>query len=144
MMYLTSTATGYMFTFGDSYIAMGDHGTVFRSRKAAVAAANAQGIAVHPASGKCVAAKGLNLDMLDSETAMAFWSIFHRPTRSDAELLVGDRRPGFTNIAAKLATYACNVAVAQNFRLAGNIDAALGYEAQNEWIYEALPEDCRW
>lgn len=143
MLTLTKLVNGWAFVMADVAIGMGAYGKFFSSRKAAVEAANKRGIAVHT-DGQCVGAKGLNLDCLDEEHAMLFWVIFHRPTRANAELLVGDRRPGFTAIAAKLATYACNVAVASQCRKRGDIETALSYERHNERLYNELPADCRW
>ncbi len=39
-----------------------------------------------------------------------FWGRYHRPSRKDAEELIGDRRPGFTGIAHMIALYASNFA----------------------------------
>jgi hypothetical protein len=136
-------ANVWSFLLGDTMVPMGEHGRSFPTRKSAVAAANKQGIAVSR-EGKCVGAKGLNLDCCDAEHLMVFWAIFHRPTRSDAEMLVGDRRPGFTNIAATLAAYACDKATAIGCRERGDIRAAEIYERHCELTYERIPADCRW
>lgn len=75
---------------------------------------------------------------------MAFWKRYTRPTRRDAEALVGDRRPGFTNVAAKLANYACNKAVAIGCRAKGDVAAAEVYEHSADLCYDGLPPDLRW
>ena len=75
---------------------------------------------------------------------MEFWHRYHRPSRKDAEALIGDRRKGYTSIAADLANYACNKAVAMNCRLKGDITAATCYEHAADLSYNRLPEDLRW
>lgn len=85
-----------------------------------------------------------NFDAMTEDELMKFWSKYHRPRRKDAEELIGDRRKGFTNIAADLANYACNKSVAMKLRLEGKIETALNYEQQCDRIYERLPEDLRW
>lgn len=85
-----------------------------------------------------------NLDAMTETDLMAFWSRYHRPTRKDAESLVGDRRRGFTIIAATLANYACNKAVAMQCRREGRIEAAMCYEYVCDLSYDRLPEDLKW
>lgn len=85
-----------------------------------------------------------NFDAMTSDELMAFWSKYHRPTRKDAEALVGDRRPRFTRIAAALANYACNRAVAMSCREKGDLTAASIYGHACESIYSGLPADVRW
>lgn len=85
-----------------------------------------------------------NLDAMSEDELMAFWNRFHRASRKDAEWLVGDRRKGFTLLAAALANYACNKAVAMKCRLNGNILGAQCYEHVAQLCYERLPEDLRW
>lgn len=85
-----------------------------------------------------------NLDAMPAGELMDFWKKFQRPTRKDAEELVGDRRKGYTTIAGKLAGYASNKATAIRCRLKGQIDAATSYEAICDRIYERIPEDLRW
>ncbi len=94
---------------------------------------------VEPAAGNVP-----NLDAMTHDALMAFWKRYHRASRRDAEDLVGDRRKGFTNIAADLANYACNKAVAMTCRLEGKVDTALGYERQADIIHSRLPFDLRW
>lgn len=48
---------------------------------------------------------------MTEDELMTFWARYHRPSRKDAEALVGDRRPGFTNLAGIYASLACNLAV---------------------------------
>ena len=85
-----------------------------------------------------------NLDGMVREDLMDFWAKYHRASRKDAEALIGDRRPGYTNIAATVANYACNKAVAMKCRLDGDIGTALIYEDSAELCYERLPVDLRW
>lgn len=85
-----------------------------------------------------------NFDAMTEEDLMAFWKRYTRPTRKDAEALIGDRRKGFTKIAATLANYACNKAVAMRCRKDGNIRSALIYEQHADLSYERLPADLRW
>lgn len=85
-----------------------------------------------------------NFDAMAPDELMAFWSRYHRATRKDAAELVGDRRKGYTNIAATAANYACNKAVAMQCRLRGDIQAASIYEHAAELCYERLPPDLRW
>ncbi len=85
-----------------------------------------------------------NFDAMTQEELMTFWSRYHRATRKDAEALVGDRRKGFTVIAAQLANYACNKAVAMSCRLRGDIQAAQVYEHATDLCYNALPQDLKW
>ena len=86
-----------------------------------------------------------DFDRMDQDELMAFWSKYHRPTRKDAEALVGDRRPGFTNVAAALANYACNRAVVLSCKERGDKDAAAVYEHAVRLCYDRLPSDvqCR-
>jgi hypothetical protein len=85
-----------------------------------------------------------NLDGMVREDLMDFWKKYHRASRKDAEALIGDRRPGFTNIAATLANYACNKAVAMRCREEGDIPAATVYEQCCDLCYQRLPADLRW
>jgi len=81
---------------------------------------------------------------MSSAELMAFWKRYHRATRKDAAELVGDTRKGYTNIAATLANYACNKAVAIDCRLKGDIQAALIYEHNADLCYDRLPADLQW
>lgn len=85
-----------------------------------------------------------NFDAMTKDELMEFWSRYHRPTRKDAEALIGDRRKGYTNIAATLANYACNRAVAMKCRLDGDITRAQCYEYAMDLSYDALPDDLKW
>lgn len=77
------------------------------------------------------------------EELMAFWSRYHRPSRKDAEALVGDRRKGFTNQAAGLANYACNLAVAMGCRERGETESAEVYDAHVKLCLDRLDADVR-
>ena len=85
-----------------------------------------------------------NLDAMPEDELMAFWKRYHRSSRNDAEQLIGDRRRGFTVIAATLANYACNKSVAMTCRRKGDIQAALIYERIADLCYDRLPEDLKW
>lgn len=85
-----------------------------------------------------------NFDAMTHDALMAFWKRYHRSSRKDAQALIGDRRKGFTNIAADLANYACNKAVAMTCRLEGKIDTATSYERICDSIYSRLPRDLQW
>lgn len=85
-----------------------------------------------------------NFDGMTQGELMEFWSRYHRASRKDAEELVGDRRKGYTNIAAVVANYACNKAVAMTCRVKGDINAALIYEHSADLCYNQLPQDLKW
>ncbi len=85
-----------------------------------------------------------NLDAMAEDDLMSFWSRYARPSRKDAESLIGDRRRGFTTLAGRLAGYASNKATAMACRRRGDIQAALIYEHICDSIYERLPADLQW
>lgn len=85
-----------------------------------------------------------NLDCMPEDDLRAFWSKYHRASRKDAEALVGDRRKGFTTVAAALANYAINKAVAMGCREKGDIKGAEIYEHSCNLCYRRIPEDLRW
>lgn len=85
-----------------------------------------------------------NLDCMSDDELMAFWKRYHRPSRADAEALVGDRRKGFTLVAATCSAYAANRAAAQKCRRNGNIGGATSYDMICETLYRKLPIDIRW
>lgn len=72
---------------------------------------------------------------------MSFWSRYNRPSRKDAEELIGDRRKGFTVIASGLANYACNLAVARGCREEGKLDSAEIYDYSVKLCFDRLPPD---
>lgn len=84
-----------------------------------------------------------NLDGMSPDDLMAFWARYNRPSRKDAERLVG-RRKGFTSIVGSLAGYASNKATAMRCRERGDIQAATVYETIADNIYNGLPADVRW
>lgn len=69
--------------------------------------------------------------MTDDEL-MTFWKRYHRPTRKDAEALVGDRRPGYTNLAAEYAALACDMAVVIGCKRRGDQNGVECYEQHAE------------
>ena len=85
-----------------------------------------------------------NFDALTERELIAFWGRYHRASRKDAEALVGDRRKGFTTIAATLACYAIDKACAVGLRKEGKIAQAMTYEQGCDLAYDRLPEDLRW
>lgn len=85
-----------------------------------------------------------NFNKMTRDELMQFWKTYTRPTRKGAEELVGDRRPGFTNIASSLANYACNMAVAMDCRKRKDRAGAASYEKIAFQIYQRLPADIRW
>jgi hypothetical protein len=85
-----------------------------------------------------------NFDAMSAAALMEFWARFQRPTRKDAEALIGDRRKGFTSLCGTLAAYACAKATAMTCRLEGKIAAALIYEKHCDMYYDSLPGDLKW
>jgi hypothetical protein len=84
-----------------------------------------------------------NLDGMTADALMQFWHRFNRPSRKDAERLVGRRR-GFTTLCGALAGYASNKATAMRCRERGDIQAATIYETIADGIYDRLPADLKW
>lgn len=85
-----------------------------------------------------------NFDAMDREELMEFWKKYHRPSRKDAEALIGDRRKRFTSLASTLACYASNKAAAIACRLQGNMPGAQAYELICDRVYDKLPADLKW
>lgn len=85
-----------------------------------------------------------NLDDMTHEDITHFALVYQRPSRKDAQRLIGDRRKGFTTLCGSLSGYAWNKATAMTCRMKGDIQAALVYEQICESIYNRLPEDLRW
>lgn len=86
-----------------------------------------------------------NLDCMDEAELRAFWRRYHRPSRRDAEELVGSRRRGYVRDVAAMAAYAISKAAAISCRLAGNIQGALRYEEACDLYYEhSIPPELRW
>lgn len=85
-----------------------------------------------------------NLDAMPLFELQAFWAKHHWGTRKSAEELIGDKRPGYTTLASKLAAYALNKSCAMQLRLEGKIPQAVTYEEACDIIYAQLPEDLRW
>lgn len=50
------------------------------------------------------------LTEMNADELMAFWNKYRRPSRKDAEELIGDRRPLYTNYASRVAALACAMA----------------------------------
>lgn len=79
-----------------------------------------------------------------SEQLMAFWARYHRPSRRDAEALCGARFPGYTNVAATFANYACNLAVLRGCRERGDSQQAIDcYEHSVVLCFRAIPQELR-
>lgn len=85
-----------------------------------------------------------NLDAMPLFELQAFWVKYHRGTRKLAAELIGDKRPGYTTLANKLAAYALNKACAMQLRLEGKISQAVTYEEGCDIIYSQIPDDLRW
>ncbi len=85
-----------------------------------------------------------NLTDMTSEELMAFWKRYARPSRKDAEALIGDRRRGFTTLCGSLAGYASNLATAKTCRAKGDVRAAEVSEGIAGSIYARLPAAPRW
>ena len=85
-----------------------------------------------------------NFDGMMREELMAFWSKYRRPRRKSAEKLIGDCRPGYTNITSLLANYALHKAVAIRCREQGEIRSAQVYEQCADMCYQEVPADLRW
>lgn len=83
------------------------------------------------------------LDKMSHDELWDFWKRYNRASRKDAEALVGDRRKGYTTIAATFASYACNRAVAMKCREEGNETSASVYDHAMKLALERLPEDLR-
>ena len=80
---------------------------------------------------------GPNLDGMDSEDLMSFWSKHQRGQGYRAFFPNGGK--GTINATGDLAAYACNKATAMSCRAAGNIKSALCYEDICDKIYAAMP-----
>lgn len=85
-----------------------------------------------------------NLDCMPREELWAFWKRYARPSRKDAEALIGDRRKGYTTLCGALAGYASNKATAMRCREEGDINGAQVYETIADRIYAKLPPDLQW
>lgn len=85
-----------------------------------------------------------NLDGMSEADLSTFHHKYSRPRRTDAAALIGDTRPGYTNIARHLANYASNKGAAMMCRRSGDITGASIYETICDNIYAKLPEDLKW
>lgn len=85
-----------------------------------------------------------NLDAMCRDDLMEFWSKFNRPSRKDAEKLIGDTRRGYTVLAGRLAAYAANKAAEMRCREAGKMGGAESYNNICDNIYNRLPQDLKW
>jgi hypothetical protein len=72
---------------------------------------------------------------MNRDELMAFWSRYCRPSRQDAETLVGDRRPMYTIYASRIAALACSLACAR--------DGIKVYENHCRVYLGMIPEDIR-
>lgn len=78
---------------------------------------------------------------MTDEELMGFWSEYNRPSRRDAEFLVGDKRKGYTSISASLANFACNLAVAHACAKRGDADATRCYQLACVISLRGVPND---
>jgi len=85
---------------------------------------------------------GINLDCMEPDELMAFWSR-HQRGRQYRELFP-DGGKGTRRATADLANYASNIATAKRCRLRGDIETALMYEKIADRIYESLPSFAQW
>lgn len=85
----------------------------------------------------------MNIDLRQVDL-MEFWARYTRPTRKDAEALVGDRRKGYIGISATLASYACNLHVAYNCQVKSHDRHGVDvYLHSVDRCWEDLPQDMR-
>jgi hypothetical protein len=86
-----------------------------------------------------------NLDCMSNDELWEFWKRYQRRrTRKDMAELIGDKRKGYTVLAARLGAYACYKAVAMRCRLEGDTNGAMCYEGICDSIYKDIPYDLRW
>ncbi len=72
---------------------------------------------------------------------MAFWYRYHRASRKDAAALVGHTSPGYTNQAASIANYACNMAVAMTCLFKGDLISVANYRHAALLSIQDLPNE---
>lgn len=84
-----------------------------------------------------------NLDAMDHDELMLFWSEHHNNNRTKAQALFGNRK-GQIRAMKDLANYASNKATAITCRLEGKIQSALMYENIADRIYNNLPDWAKW
>lgn len=82
-----------------------------------------------------------NFAKLTQPDLMAFWFRYSRAIRLEAGALLGHTQPGFTNVVANLANYACNLAVVMRCEADGDTRAADIYRSHVKLCLERLPED---
>lgn len=85
----------------------------------------------------------VSLDDLDVDELRAFWSKYHRASKTQAVALLGPRKK-VTQIVWTLAAMALDLSIAKRARLDGKIPLALHYEDSAERRYKQLPADVRW
>jgi hypothetical protein len=84
-----------------------------------------------------------NFDSMTEKELMDFWRVYHRPSKEDAEALLGGRKEA-KKICGTLACYAVAKACAISLRLEGEVARAVVYEEACDLAYERLPSDVRW
>jgi len=85
----------------------------------------------------------IDFTAMTEDELMAFWKRYHRASRRDAAELCGGRFPGYTNVAATAANYACNLAVAMSCRRRGDERAAQVYDHAAQIALEEIPTELR-
>lgn len=73
---------------------------------------------------------------------MDFWKRYTRPTRKDAEALIGGKRKGYLGLSATLANYACNLHVAYRCQVKDHDRHGVNiYLHAADLCWEQLPQD---
>jgi hypothetical protein len=91
--------------------------------------------------GLCVATL---MESQDREALWTFWSKAHSHPKRIGMILFPTKPRGYITATMDIAHYACNLSVAIQCRLRGEIQAALIYEGICDNIYKILPPFARW
>lgn len=87
--------------------------------------------------------KDIDFGGMSEKALWNFWKNYGRPSREQSEKLVGDRRPGFTGIAAAAGGFASNYATGKGCVRTGDKQAAEVYFNIAESIRQRMPADIR-
>ena len=85
-----------------------------------------------------------NLDAMSIAELLSFWKTYFQASPALTRELLGDNRRGASRIVNTLVLYAQDAAIAQQFRLDGNIAQAMRLEKANDARYSKLPADLKW
>jgi hypothetical protein len=92
--------------------------------------------------------KGINIAGLmesqDKEALWIFWNKVHDHPIKVGKILYPTKPRGYATATVDIAHYACNLSIAIQCRLRGEIQAALVYEGICDNIYKILPQFARW